>query len=185
MNVFDFDKTVYLHESTSGFYRYCALRRPLALLWLPVAGWYGLLRLLKLVDTGRMKEAFHGYLRVVPDAEALVSRFWDRQLGETPRWFRELQAQGGLVITASPEFIVGEACRRLGLPCLGTRIDIHSGKLTGPNCKGAEKVRRFREAYPAEPVEAFYSDSLTDSPMAALASRAYLVRGEALSPWPD
>ena len=34
-------------------------------------------------------------------------------------------------------------------------------------------------------VAAFYSDSLADTPMARLAREAWLVKGDALSPWPE
>ena len=52
------------------------------------------------------------------------------------------------------------------------------------NCRGAEKPLRFREKYPEAEVEVFYSDSLADQPMAALAREAWLVKGDLLSPWP-
>ena len=68
---------------------------------------------------------------------------------------------------------------------LGTRMDIRSGRITGQNCRGVEKPLRFREEYPGETVEAFYSDSMADSPMAALAQQAWLVKGDRLSPWPN
>ena len=184
MNVFDFDKTIYFHESTTGFYRFCILRRPVILLWLPVAGVYALGKLLGLCSPTRLKEAFHGYLRMLPDAEALVETYWDRHQEEIPGWMRAKLHEGGFVISASPEFIIAGLCRRLGLPFTGTRMDIRSGKISGKSCKGAEKPLRFRELFPDAEVEEFYSDSLSDTPMARLAKKAYLVKGEKLSPWP-
>ena len=185
MNVYDFDKTIYLGESTTTFYRFCIPRHPLILLWLPVAGFYGLGRLLHLCDTTRWKEAFHGYLRRVPDAEDLVKAFWDREQARLAPWVREKLTKGGLVISASPEFLIGEMCRRLGLEYMGTRMDIRSGKITGRNCRGAEKPLRFHEAYPNAIVTEFYSDSFADSPMAELAERAYMAAGGVLRPWPE
>ena len=64
------------------------------------------------------------------------------------------------------------------------RMDIRTGKITGENCRGGEKPLRFRAEYPEAVVEAFYSDSTADAPMAALAKKAWLVKGDKLSPWP-
>jgi phosphoserine phosphatase len=185
MNVFDFDKTIYLRESTTTFYRFCIPRHPLILLWLPVAGIFGLFQLLGLCDTTRWKEAFHGYLRLVPDAEDLVKAFWDRERVHVAPWVADKLPQGGLVISASPEFLIGEMCRRLGLDFMGTRMDIRSGRIAGRNCRGAEKPVRFRERYPDAVIAEFYSDSLADSPMAVLAENAYMAAGGVLRPWPE
>ena len=51
--------------------------------------------------------------------------------------------------------------------------------------KNTEKVRRFQAEFGAARPDAFYSDSLSDAPMARLATRAYLVRGERVLPWPE
>ena len=42
----------------------------------------------------------------------------------------------------------------------------------------------MREEYPDAEVEQFYSDSLHDTPLARLAREAFLVKGDALSPFP-
>ena len=78
-----------------------------------------------------------------------------------------------------------QACALLGIrTCIASRVDPQTGKYDGLNCHGAEKVRRFREAFPDGVIERFYSDSLSDTPLARLASEAFLVSGEKLSPWP-
>lgn len=185
MIVYDFDKTIFLGESSTAFYRFCIPHHPIILLWLPVAGIFGLGRLLRLCDTTRWKEAFHGYLRVVPDAEALLERFWDRMQDKTAPWLPEKLPQGGLVISASPEFLIAGLCRRLGLEYMGTRMDIRTGRIDGRNCRGAEKPVRFRHRYPDAEISEFYSDSLADTPMALLARTAYLVAGSRVRPWPE
>jgi hypothetical protein len=132
----------------------------------------------------RFKEVFHSYLRSLRDREELLEAFWDRYATEIPVWLPPLLPQGGLVISASPEFLIEGLCRRLGLEFMGTRMDGQSGRIRGDNCRGVEKPRRFLEKYPEAEVTAFYSDSLADTPMARLAEKAWLVKGDALSPWP-
>ena len=185
MIVYDFDKTIFLGESSTAFYRFCIPRHPMILLWLPTAGIFGLGKLLHLCDTTRWKEAFHGYLRAVPDAEILVERFWDRMQDRIAPWLSEKLPEGGLIISASTEFLIAGLCRRLGLEYLGTRMDIRTGRIDGKNCRGEEKPVRFRQRYPQAEISEFYSDSLSDTPMALLAGKAYLVSGACLKPWPD
>ncbi len=184
MIVYDFDKTVFRRESSFLFYRYCARKHPGLLRHLPRIGWFALLAKLKCCSLKRFKEEFHRYLRSLTDTEELIERFWDRYESCIPAWLPPLLPQGGLVISASPEFLVEGLCRRLGLKVMGTRMDIRSGSITGENCRGEEKTRRFRQEYPDAKVESFYSDSMADSPMAALADQSWLVRGDHLSPWP-
>lgn len=184
MIVYDFDKTVFRRESSFLFYRYCAGKHPGLLKQLPRIGWFAVLARLGLCSFKRFKEEFHRYLASLTDTKDLVRSFWDRYEDCIPAWLPPLLPQGGLVISASPEFLVEGLCSRLGLKVMGTRMDISSGRISGDNCRGEEKVRRFRREYPDAAVEAFYSDSLADAPMAALAEKAWLVKGDRLSPWP-
>ena len=78
------------------------------------------------------------------------------------------------------------ACARLGMrPPLGSRVDVSTGRFDGLNCHDEEKVRRLREAFPGARVEEFFSDSRADAPLAAIAERAWAVRGEEVEPWPE
>ena len=42
---------------------------------------------------------------------------------------------------------------------------------------------RFYEKYPNGEIEEFYSDMYCDTPLARLAKKAVMVKGEKLSPW--
>jgi len=185
MIVYDFDKTVYRKESGTEFFLYCLKRRPQILLWLPVTGFFALLYYLKLIPLKRFKEAIFGYLRLLKDTESLLESFWSTQENAFASWLPPLLPQGGLVISASPEFLIAGACTRLGLSFIGTRMDIRNGKITGENCRDYEKPRRFREVYPADTIEVFYSDSLSDTPLAELSREAWLVGKDRLTRWPD
>ena len=185
MIVYDFDKTVFRKESSFLFYRYCAGKHPRLLKQLPRIAWSALRAKLGSISLTSFKEEFHRYLASLTDTEELLRGFWDRYESCIPAWLPPLLPQGGLVISASPEFLVEGLCSRLGLEVMGTRMDIRTGRITGLNCRGEEKPRRFRETYPDARVEAFYSDSMADAPMAALAEKAWIVRGDRLSPWPE
>ena len=88
------------------------------------------------------------------------------------------------MISASPEFLIAPICRRLGIgTAMGSPVDIRTGRFSGPNCHGAEKVRRFRARFPEGRIDEFFSDSYSDAPLARMAKRSWLVKGERLAPW--
>ena len=63
------------------------------------------------------------------------------------------------------------------------KIKQYYGIYDGINCHGKEKVRRFYEMFPNGKIEEFYSDSYSDTPLAEIAEKAYIVTGEELTDW--
>ena len=62
-------------------------------------------------------------------------------------------------------------------------VDKKTGLYTGDNCWGKEKVRRFYERFKDGKIDDFYSDSYSDSPLARISERAFIVKGEKIIPW--
>ena len=62
-------------------------------------------------------------------------------------------------------------------------VDKKTGKYEGVNCHGKEKVRRFYEVYEDVEIEEFYSDSYSDTPLAEISKKSYMVVGDMLYPW--
>ena len=186
MNAYDFDKTIVPFDSTALFTRWCVKRYKktwprLILLVAP-----GLGMLLRLTGKEAFKQClFRAVFSVPKDLNAELAAFWQANIGRTNRWYLERKRPDDVVISASPEFIVRPALDRLGVKTLlGTRMNPETGRITGRNCHGAEKVVRFHQEMGDAQVDEFYSDSLSDAPMARLAKKAYLVKGEKLAPWP-
>lgn len=185
MNVYDFDHTIYPGDSTLDFWRFCVKRRPAALLALPGAAAAGGLFKIGLCSRERFKGRFYRFLRHVPDAEELVSGFWAENLGRVHSWYLARKREDDLIISASPEFLILPACGLLGVRGMASPVSPETGELLGPNCRGEEKAARLRRELPEAPVEAFYSDSLSDAPLARMADRAFLVSGGRPQPWPN
>lgn len=185
MNVYDFDKTIYDGDSTADFIGWCLRRNPLlAVRLLPGVGAFGGY-LLKQCSKTYFKEKFYRLLRSIPQIDAWVSDFWDEHIENIKDWYLLQASPDDVIISASPEFLLRPACDRLGIRhLLASRVDKDTGLYLGRNCHGEEKVRRFRKAFDG-PIDAFYSDSLSDAPLANLANRAYLVDGDLLLPWED
>ena len=184
MNAYDFDKTIYHRDTTAQFYLWCLRRWPkIARRW-PAVLWAALKLALKRADKTGFKGVFLRFLQDVPDPEREIERFWDANMPLIHRWYRAQRRDDDVVISASPEFLIRPACTALGIEhVLASPVDPHTGRFSGLNCHGEEKVRRVRAIWPDATVENFYSDSHSDDPMAALARRAWLVRGEVLRPW--
>ncbi len=182
--VLDFDRTVYDGDSTAGFYRRCLLRYPRVALDLPLSCWYFLAMWLGLVSKTRAKERFYRFLRYVPDVEAETQAFWAANVQKIKRWYLESRRSDDLIVSASPEFLLLPICDKLQVSLLASRVDPKTGETQGLNCHGEEKRRRLLEACPDIEIESFYSDALSDAPLARMAGQAFFVRGERVLPWP-
>ena len=184
MNVYDFDNTILHGDSTARFFAWCLLHRPKMWLDVPAQAVNGLLFALKLKKKQDFKQRMLAFLTRIGDVDAAVEAFWKDNFGRVKGWYYEKQRPDDVVISASPEFLIRPACDRLGIRyVMGSPVDRHTGKFSGLNCHGKEKVRRFREVWPDAQVEEFFSDSYSDSPLAEIAQKAWLVKGDELIEW--
>jgi phosphoserine phosphatase len=113
-----------------------------------------------------------------------VHDFWDEHRKNIAPWYLEQKRADDVIISASPEFLLRPISEELGVRLIATDMEPYTGRIRGRNCHDQEKVRRLRAAFPGETVEAFYSDSLSDTPMAEIAQHAFLVKGDQRIPWP-
>lgn len=185
MNTYDFDQTIFNPDSSFAFVLYCYRKYPGAT-WrtFPKTVLKALQRAAKRIEMKELKEQIFSFLRYLPDPDEAVKDFWSAKRHRLERWYLEQRRDDDIIISASPEFLLAPICRELGVRLLATPMDKRTGEIRGENCHDTEKVRRFREAFPTAHTECFYSDSLTDTPMARIADKAYIVSGDKLSPWP-
>jgi phosphatidylglycerophosphatase C len=79
------------------------------------------------------------------------------------------------VVSASAEDWVQPWCRRQGLLCIATQLEIEEGKVTGnlcgPNCYGPEKVKRIEKQFSLKEFDEIvaYGDSSGDREMFGIA----------------
>ncbi len=188
MNGYDFDETIYNGDSTRDFYFFCLKQRPGVLRFLPMQGGKALSwKLLKKIDKTTFKENFYRFFTAVDDIDGMVDAFWESHFKNIKEWYLAQKKPDDLIISASPEFLLRPAIERLGLcNLIASRVDKKTGKYTGLNCWGEEKVRRLREEIPYATVDDFYSDSLSDTPMACIAEgKSFIVKGDTLIPWEE
>ena len=185
MNLYDFDETIYNSDSTRDFCIYLYLHHPRTLLYLPkqlaaLAGYMS-----GKLDKTEFKERYFSMFKAVPDIHDEVEKFWDKHDYNLCRYYPGQARHDDVVISASPYFIVAPLCYRLGIThIIASNVNPETGEFIGENCYGEEKVRRFLAAgYDPEEVECVYSDSLSDTPMADLGKKYFIVTKKGLTGW--
>lgn len=184
MNTYDFDGTIYHGDSTVDFFLFALKTKPAILRYFPCQLAGALRYGLGLADKTFLKEKFFSFFPAI-DASDLVEVFWAAKHGNIYPWYPPHHKNDDIILSASPEFLLRPICKRLGVQHLiASRVDPSTGKFEGVNCRGSEKVKRLKEEYGVLHVDEFFSDSKADSPMAAIADHAFLIRGGKPVDWP-
>ena len=184
MNVYDFDKTIYDGDSTADFDLFSLKRHKKILLLAPsLFGAFLKFYLFKKGSKTDFKQVMYRFLRYC-DIDRDVEDFWENKRAKIKQYYLNQQKDDDVIISASPEFLLEPICEILGIHYLmASRVDKNSGIYDGINCHGKEKVRRFYEMFPNGKIGEFYSDSYSDTPLAEIAEKAYIVKGEELTDW--
>jgi len=184
MNVYDFDNTILRGDSTARFFAYCFSHYPKLWLDIPAQAVNGFLFVLKIRKKQDFKQRMLGFLRKFDDIDPVIEKFWEKNFCRIKDFYYETRRDDDVVISASPRFLILPACEKLGIKvCMGSPVDKKTGAFSGPNCYGQEKVRRYYEVFPDGKIETFYSDSHSDDPLARIAGKAVMVKGDRLLPW--
>lgn len=184
MNTYDFDKTIYDGDSTRDFYLFCLKRHKGIIKTFPalifaVTKFY----VFKRGTKTDFKQVMYRFLRYV-DINTDLRDFWKTHKDNIKDWYYKQQKEDDVIISASPEFLLKPICKELGIKYLmASDVDPKTGIYTGINCHGKEKVRRFYEMFPDGKIDEFYSDSYSDSPLAEISKKAFLVKGNELTDW--
>ena len=184
MNVYDWDDTIYRGDSTMGMVLYAWTHRPKTLLSIPRTAGCGLLFVLKLMPKKTFKQNLFHMFTMIDDMDAFVEEYTASHMDHVKDWYRAQQKEDDVVISASPEFLIRSFCQKQGIrTVMASPVDPHTGVYSGENCHGEEKVKRFRQVFGDAKIDAFYSDSRSDTPLAKLAEKAFLVKGDELREW--
>ncbi|MEL7655546.1 MAG: haloacid dehalogenase-like hydrolase [Bacillota bacterium] len=185
-NVYDFDKTIYKDDSALDFYLFCLSKHPGILAEIPVTAIYGVLYLFKLCSKTTLKEKFYRFLRHVDSVDDLLMQFWSVNQAKIKDFYIGQHNENDIIISASPEFVLKPICKSLHINNLiASKVNQRTGLYDGENCWGEEKLKRFRDEMPNAEINEFYSDSLSDSPLAKIAEKAYVVRKDEIILWSD
>ncbi len=186
MNVYVFNKTLYSRDSTLEFYLVSLLRHPSFLLDLPRIAVAFLRHRRGKITTKELREISLSSFRRIKDIRGESERFWKKRKSRLFPYYEKIRRPDDVIISASPELFLAPIAREAGFgTVIASRFDPSTGKYEGERCWGEGKPPRFFEKFPDGVIEAFYSDSLSDTPMARLAERAYLIKHSEPTPWPE
>ena len=160
IDIYDFDKTLVPFDSGSLFVGYCLLHYPWIIIITPAVIAALALMAMKIISFTSFKKMCFMFVPMIPLKKA-VSGFWNRHEKQLYPWFFERKRKG-VVISASPDFLLREIAERAGIDCLiCTRHNEKTGAIIGENCRGEEKVRRLYEEFDRDSIKVMdvYSDS--------------------------
>ncbi|MDE7454898.1 MAG: hypothetical protein K2M64_03625 [Clostridia bacterium] len=179
MNGYDFDETILKGNSVRSFFCYCLVRLPYLVIYLPVLLLAVILNGMHCLSSNAYYNMLTYYVKLVPNKQKFVTKFWDKNIAKIKSWYYDQQKEDDIIISASPSYLVEEACKRINVRCITTPVDIATCKVIGGNhCYGKEKPTFYKEQFGDTPLETFYSDSYSDTPMFKLAKKGYLVKGD-------
>lgn len=186
--LFDFDGTITTQDSLKKFLLYYhSLPKVITglIILSPILIGY----LLKIVSNNIAKEIlFQWYFKneLLEKFNATCHQFAKEEIQKILRTealnlIQQHKANGDtiVVVTASPENWVSPWCLEINIQCIGTRLYVHSNRLTGKfegeNCYGPEKARRIKELYNLKEFSEIiaYGDSRGDKEMFELATTHY------------
>ena len=186
MNAYDFDGTIYPSNCTVDFGLWCVKRHPaLVFSYGPRVVWSFVRYKLGKIPNYRMQRELFRYLTLIDDFTEQIEQFWDVHEAKILPWYLKQKHPDDLIMSSSPLCIIEPIARRLGVNCVATYYDYELGVLLDNLMYAREKARYIIEhGFPV--IEHFYSDSLSDTPLALCAENAHLVtdRGATISDWP-
>ena len=186
MNVYDFDGTIFPSNCTVSFGAWCVRHHPtLSVTYGPKVVWsFAKYKRRKIANYQMQRELF-AYLTMIDDFDTQIERYWDVYEKKIAPWYLAQKRPDDLIITSSPSCIIGPIARRLGVNYAATEFDREMGVFVDNLMYAKEKARYiFDLDFPR--IEHFYSDSLTDTPLALCAEHAHLVTHNAsvVTDWP-
>ena len=133
-----------------------------------------------------MQREFFCYLTLIDDFDEQIERYWDKNEKKIAPWYLKQKRPDDLIISASPDCIIGPIANRLGVNFMATEFNRKYGVFVHNLMYAQEKARYiFDHGFPK--IDNFYSDSLADTPLALCAEKAYLVKNKAQTvvDWPE
>ena len=187
MNVYDLDGTIFPTDCSIDFFVWCMKRHPkLCFTFAPKVVINLIKRKMGKMPEYLMQREFFCYLTLIDDFDEQIERYWDKNENKIAPWYLKQKRPDDLIISASPDCIIGPIANRLGVNFVATEFNRKYGVFLNNLMYAQEKARYiFDHGFPK--IDNFYSDSLADTPLALCAEKAYLVKNKAQTvvDWPE
>lgn len=189
MNLYDFDNTIYNGESTFDFFIFCMKKRPELIKYLHKL----VINLAKykicIISKEKLEKIicrnFLGVLKICPDFEQLAQEFWEKNIVRIKPFYKNMQKDDDVIISASFDFLINPVCEKLGIKnVICSKLDINSGRVI-QLCFRENKPELFYDLFPGEIPENFYTDSRNDLPLMKICKNNWFVKGEKIVSVPE
>ena len=187
--LFDFDGTLYPHDSFTGFIFYALKKRHIVKRGLQILSWIQAYYL-KLYPAHRMRPKLYASMFKDSDAEEILQLAQDYaqqlMLKLNPKLLEQLRQHQELghevvLVSASLDLYLKPVCRYLNIDLICSEVEIKAGKITGfyqtPDCSNQQKKIRILEKYNLDNYAEIsaYGNSEEDEEMLRLATYSYMV----------
>ena len=187
MNVYDFDGTIFPTDCSIGFFIWCMKKHPkLIFTYAPKVVKNLIKRKFGKIPEYQMQLEFFGYLTLIDDFDEQIELYWDKNEKKIAPWYLAQKRSDDLIISASPDCIIGPIAKRLGVRFIATEFNRKYGVFVH-NLMYAQEKAQYMIDHGFPKIEKFYSDSLSDTPLALCAEKAYFVSNKArtVTDWPE
>ena len=175
MNVYDFDKTIFVGDTEDRFFDYMFKQKKFRY-FKPIWHFYNFLNKVGLMTKTHSREKQYGFLKKVDDLDAQVKGYWDEVEKYMMPWYYTVKRPDDVIASGTPRFILDPICKKLGVGGLvATEMDTKTGKIDGDFAIKEFKVVNFRKQYSLDSIDKFYSDAWSDHFLAEYAKEAYIV----------
>lgn len=183
MIVYDFDNTIYDGESGFDIFMFYLKKDPKEIVkFIPKFG-EAFIRYKKGTINADAVINEYGdllcsYCKKIKNIESDVKEFWDENEKKIKSFYAKIQTPDDVVVSACPEFMLSEICRRIGIKnYIGSIVNEKTGEITRV-CYKQNKIKAYHDTYGDTPIDDFYTDSMSDKPMMDISSNVYLVSGD-------
>lgn len=178
LELYDFDGTIYDGDSGVDIILFAIKKKPKLIFHFIGSLGIVLLYLLKLKKKEQMKNKLFSFLKEFPDTDKFVEEFWNtHEYKIKDFWKSKKSHKNDIIISASGRFWLQPIADKYKVKDLfATDINPKTGKVSGNNCHGKEKVKLFRKKYPDVEIVKMYTDSVNDLPLIEVANEGILVK---------
>lgn len=184
IDVYDFDKTIYMGDSSIDFFAFCVLHKLTLIKVLPGQILGFLLYKLKLISKLEFKQKFFEFFKSVDNIEKYVDEFWKKNKKKINYEILAYSENKIIIISASPYFLLEKITSEIGCyKLIASDVDKYTGNFLSKNCYGEEKVNRLNLEIKEYTICNFFSDSKSDKYLAKISRKSFLVKGRNIRVW--